>query len=134
MSRSARVFASVTVATAFIAATVSVHAQSLSIRDRIAWEEAAWIAFEAREYERAQAYIMGVLETEDSEYRESDQYESAFRLAAEIQRALRPLLASRVNATPLPFSDSLARTGFSHELRDRSGDCEWRRRDAGTSS
>lgn len=136
----------------------SLNAQSLSVADRITWEEAllaqeegsdqeammllddvidaagpvpgvlydaAWMSFNAREYERADGYIRAVLETNDADYRKSEEYDDAFRLAAQIQRALRPVRDSQVQATPLPFSDSLARIGFSREMKDRSG-CEWK--------
>lgn len=135
------------------------RAQTMSISDRITWEEAllvfedghpddalmlledvlgsvgphpevlydaAWVALEAREYSRAESYIRAVLETTNAEYRASDQYDDAFRLAAEIQRELRPIRDSLVDSTPLPFSDSLARQGFARETRDRSAGCEWR--------
>ena len=138
---------------------VPADAQSMSVADRVMWEEAmlaleegdsagalmlldevigaagpipevlydaAWIAFEAREYLRAENYIQSVLETGDPEYRNSGQYDDAFRLAAQIQRALRPIRDSLVASTPLPFSDSLARTGFAREARDRIAGCEWR--------
>jgi hypothetical protein len=138
---------------------VCAGAQSLSVRDRVAWEEAllafedgdwqealtlledvtgsagpvpavlydaAWIAYESGEFLRGEDYIQTVLATDDAEYRDSDQYQDAFRLAAAIQRSLRPIRDSLVDATPLPYTDSLARTGFGRELRDRVADCEWR--------
>lgn len=141
------------------ASATGAAAQSLSIADKITWEEAilawedgdwqealvlfedvisasgpqpgllydaAWIANESEQYEKAETWIRMLLETQDTAYRESDQYDSAFRLAAEIQRSLRPIRDSLIDATPLPFSDSLARIGFARELRDRASGCEWR--------
>lgn len=135
------------------------RAQSLSIADKITWEEAilawedgdssealvlfqdvisaagpqpellydaAWIANESGQYERAESWVRMLLETDDAAYRASDQYDSAFRLAAEIQRALRPIRDSLIDATPLPYSDSLARIGFAREVRNRASGCEWR--------
>ena len=136
-----------------------VEGQSLSIPDRVQWEEAmlayeegatvealslleevlaasgpvpailydaARVAFELREYLRAEEYITVLLETEDEGFRATPEYDDAFRVAARIRRTLRPLRSALVDATPLPFSDNLARAGFAVPRKDPNSACEWK--------
>ena len=88
--------------------------------------DAARVAFGLREYLKAENYITALLETEDEEFKATPEYDDAFRVAARIRRTLRPLRDALVDATPLPFSDSLARAGFAAARKDRNSACEWK--------
>ena len=149
----------VLVAGVAIPVTPNAKAQTVSIQDRVTWEEAilafdegertealvlleevlevtgpvpailmdaASMAFESREYLKAEQFIMSALETDDDAFKATPQYDDAFRLAARIQRTLRPLRESLSNATTLPFTDSLSRGGFAVAMKDRNSICEWK--------
>lgn len=88
--------------------------------------DAALVSFDRRDYLKAEEYITAVLETDDTAFKSSEDYEDAFRLAASVQRTLRPLRDSLAGSTPLPYTDSLAYVGFGVARRDRNSECEWK--------